>query len=48
MFTALAATSASVRSETVASSIINSFIRTVSGIVSVGETAVEVLNERKR
>ena len=48
MFTARAATSARVRSETYASSIINSFIRRVSGIVSVGENAVEVLNERKR
>jgi hypothetical protein len=48
MFTARAATSASVRSEMVDSSIINSFLRIVSGIVAVGENAVEWLNERKR
>jgi hypothetical protein len=35
-----------VPSETVDSSIINSFILAVSGIVSVGENAVDVLNER--
>jgi len=46
IFIARAATSASVPSETVDSSIINSFILAVSGIVSVGENAVDVLNER--
>jgi len=48
IFTARPATSASVPSETVDPSIINSFIPAVSGIVSIGENAVDALNERNK
>ena len=48
MLTALAATSASVSSEIPDSAIIKSFARSDSGMVSVGENAVALVNERYR
>ncbi|ACA17609.1 UDP-3-0-acyl N-acetylglucosamine deacetylase [Methylobacterium sp. 4-46] len=48
MFTARAATSATVRSEIDASAIIRSLARCVSGSVSVGEKAVALVKERNR
>lgn len=48
ILTARAATSAIVKSEIIASAIIRSFARCVSGKVSVGEKAVALVKARKK
>jgi len=48
IFTALAATRATVSRDTIASAIMSTFARAVSGIVSVGEKAVALVNDRNR